>query len=300
MPQISTQDTQAFVLRLPEMIHEIHQHCGLDSLVALAGVNLHMRSSVKSYVLRFVIAKLQPFFPTHNGMLSPRIIISPIYPSEALCLFWDELHRAAGVVSGALASSIVRNDQFWPVDDLDIVVPLGSTQSIRQHIIKSGYRLHSNSKLPRTLAGPCKSYTTFNSAHHLRRITVSESEDLSVLSHILGAPHTAFMNALTPTKILSFYPSFTTAHVTLEAKHSPPDPFQYYKDMGLEFYQSVADMCQPCGIACPEVYRRVRGGRGILSFDWDSDRSSDLRPLDAHVLDWRLGSSCDNVLCTFF
>lgn len=301
MASTHTLEPPAYVFRLPEMLREIYSHCGLDVLVALAGVNSHLRSQVKSYILGLVCGQLRYFFPNHHGRyLCLYYATRCPHISTALSVFWDELHKACGVITGAVALAIVRNDQSQPTSGLAIVVPLGSSQSIRRHIIKSGYKLHSNVKLSRTLAGPCKSYTVFNSLHSLHCVTISESEDGSVLSHILGAPHTAWMNALTPTQIVSFYPYFTTANITLEAKHSPLDPVQFYGDMGLKFYQSVADLNCPCGIACPEVYRRVRGSRGVLSFDWDTERPQDLLPLASHSVDWRLGAHCINELCTFF
>lgn len=215
-------------------------------------------------------------------------------------MFWANLHNAGGVIAGALAFQLVRNSTLDETSPLDIILPHRKSYALRNLLVREGYQLELNIHPNRVDAGPCRRYALFKSKSTGRQVNVAETHGPSVLTCILGGSHTAFMNALTPTSIYSFYPSYTSSATTFGATHLPPDPVQFYRNMGLEFYPSVGDLSKPCGIACPQVYRRVRGSRGVLQFCWNDECSRDVFPLETHELDWRLGSICDNEMCTYY
>lgn len=298
---MSNLQAAAVVLNLAKLIQEVVLLLGLDSLVIFAAINRAIRARVKYYLSFVVSRELAPFFPAFEGLSTAHDVIfdcSRRHPARKT--LWAHLHSADGVISGALTSQVIRNSGFTGTPALDIIVPHRKSFTIRNFLVREGYQLKSNLRPNRVEAGPCRRYAVFKSTSTGCQANVAETNGPSVLTCILGWAHTAFMNAITPMAIYSFYPSYTSSGITLEATHSPPDPVVFYRNMGLEFYPSAGDLSQPCGIACPQVYRRVRGGRGILQFCWNDMVARDVSPLETHELDWWLGSIRDNESCTYF
>lgn len=128
-------------------------------------------------------------------------------------------------------------------------------------------------------------------------IILAESKDAYALSAVLGDTSSGLMNVIDGLDCVSFYPKLTLAGICrggdIQFKHEETR----FDEQGLDFRRNSGGGLAPCGYACANLWRAVRGARAIGSFRWGESTGIDSRILQTAPLVWRLGGTCDNIFC---
>jgi hypothetical protein len=145
-----------------------------------------------------------------------------------------------------------------------------------------------------------RSYCRFSHEASRREVMLSKSTTRSVLSIVLSAHSTVSMAAITPRRVWTFYPALTYERRVV-AGYRIPDQAEVTKlhNRGFTFSLTTARWEHMCRFACSAITRRVRGGRGIQSVEWNTSEG-ELNALTDHPFKWRLGVTCLNRCCPFF
>lgn len=208
---------------------------------------------------------------------------------------------AEAVIFASLALQSITADpcQPWVANNMNIAVPRGRVQRVREFLISQGYS-EQKKMVGWQWRMSTLSYHQFCHESSGQNIMLSESTTYSVLSVVLSARSTTSMTAITARRIWTFYPALTYERQAI-AGYRIPNQAEVTKlhDRGFMFSFTTARWERRCRSACSAVTRRVRGGRGIQSVEWNTSED-ELNLLTDHSFKWRLGVSCVNPWCPFF
>ena len=107
---------------------------------------------------------------------------------------------------------------------------------------------------------------------------------------VLSMPNTADFCVLTARSLYSFYPVTTGRRVNLllEICSGQPSTIKYM--VGLRSYETTANWLEPCGEACPAVFRLTCGLKGVSVMRLTDHRKGEPNDFDPEV--WKARLDC--------
>lgn len=175
---------------------------------------------------------------------------------------------------------------------------------------------HSTSKL--TLGSPVRTTTRFQRHRYdPLSITLIECKGWTALKPILSSASTMYMNIMSATSYISFYPELLERQQCL-VRHIDGTRMWTHVETGLDAKHGViidnVDARLPCS-ECPRLRRRVAGGRGIsgilwnmtlvrrlLKHNWDDEYMEavvEKFPAGLYGFTWQFSSHCLNLHCPY-
>ncbi|KAH6879350.1 hypothetical protein BKA70DRAFT_1239334 [Coprinopsis sp. MPI-PUGE-AT-0042] len=242
-------------LQLPdELVRYLYTWLGFPSLAAMAGVSVYHRSLLHVEVTR----RLQVLM----GLPSRK------FPANVLFAFLDVLDRGYALLAGRLARNLVR-DIIKPCPTIDLLCPTQSIRPVEEALAALGYSftgleaavfpfMEDSVCDVRVFEGPgsmvflvrCRADTAFQT--------------------LLRSSNTSLLNALSGTRVYSYYPELTRAGVGLVMKH---DPAFAVINPDIELQEANDRWAVPCGTMCPATWRKTIGDRALMRIIWRSSWS---------------------------
>lgn len=217
-------------------------------------------------------------------------------------LFWRTLEQSNAVIHGSSTLTFMLHScrQFKP-RNLNIAVPRGGSDAIVTVFRAAGYSVNKVECYPYNIGQVARCFHIINQVAR-GTILILESSTTSVLPVVLGAHHTASMNILTARNFYSFYPHFTTRHLSICGNSLP----EYESLVGLaRVGVRVVDNGRhtsyegSCGLECPNIQRRVRGMHGVGVVCWNPRGRQNI-DFAEETIKWGIGGYCYNPLCQFY
>ena len=134
-------------------------------------------------------------------------------------------------------------------------------------------------------------------------INLLVSSSGSTLPVVLSMPNTADFCVLTARSLYSFYPDTTGRRVNLFSEICSGRPSTIKYMVGLRSYETTANWLEPCGEACPAVFRLTRRLKGVSVMRLTDGKKGEPDDFDPEgtfgrgCYMWRLGTSCENPMC---
>ncbi|KAJ7036748.1 hypothetical protein C8F04DRAFT_1257628 [Mycena alexandri] len=277
----TTASAHAF-FTIPEMFLELIPRCDLNTIMALAKTSRYGRDLVKSF-----------------SAANQRELLAAFVGDANLVYFYEVLETALSGMAGSLTSGLLTPPYNQAVtDNLNILVPRGNMSIWRDFLetINLGEHMDQPGVDRKFL------HTTFS--HVGFTISLSESRDNSIFTPLIGATTTLNTTLCTAAGFYSLYPSLLSQRRALEGWF--PTPVRKAVAIGKRGYRSsfsTTSWQRPCGLACPILWRQVRGLHDVGVFNWGgykgqhSDSSGAGVPFHDNDLKWRLGDVCTNINC---
>jgi hypothetical protein len=212
------------------------------------------------------------------------------------------MHVWGAVITGSCALEMLTG-QHHLTDNLNIIVLKGSFDILHKFIqetlcywcSETATHLHD---------AFCLVVQTFAKYHRGGIcITLSESFTEHIFDVITNSPTMGDMVFMTPGGAVAFYPEFTFNGIRILNGTLKQWPIRNFvgcmKHARYIIYNSTEFLQQPCGNACPTLWRNiVDGGPGALVLEWDS-RYSVTTTMSLSHSSWRLAELCHNTACSF-
>jgi hypothetical protein len=256
-------------------------------------------------------------------------LLDPYIPVDHRPAFWAQLDAGEGGVSGSGAFWVMEASPTWIPRNLNTVVRSGAGDRLRDFLVAIGCKeRYAKSWVPlvapRAVPGrmveayPLLSlladFTWYfeSPAPLFNRITVTETQDSSVIRHLLGAKHSLQAMLLTQNTLLAFYPLASITRRTLvraggvrcSGNSGSMALSHSIRSMNLVASSSSAHD----SMLCPALLRRLRGGSGIGLFCWSRANFTDLVGLegdaytgftsDKYAFTWTW-TPCKDISCEF-
>ncbi|KAJ7019073.1 hypothetical protein C8F04DRAFT_1276715 [Mycena alexandri] len=271
------------------MFLELLPHCDLDSVMALAKTTRRGRDLIKS------------FFASNQ-----RDLLEAFVGQADIGGFYNVLEVADSGMAGAFGSGLLTppyNEAM--TNNLNVLVPRGNTFmwrdffdsiNIGEHMIQPG--------VDRKFMHTTFSHVVYVAKTEGFTISISESRDNSILTPLIGATTTLNTTVCTAAGFYSLYTNLLRQRRALEAWF--PTPVRKAVAIGRRGYRSsfsTTSWQRPCGLACPVLWRHVRGLHNVGIFNWGGynnqhhDMSEVGVPFHDTDIKWRLGDVCTNVNC---
>lgn len=114
---------------------------------------------------------------------------------------------------------------------------------------------------------------------------------------ILNGKSTILMNFISSSTIYSFYPALTRRLIAVGGLGRNASLEHRLFDLGVKFVNDMSALDEPCQIACPVVWRRIRGLPYVGQFQFDAI-IGDYGAINADKPRiWILGDHCHNNYC---
>lgn len=197
--------------------------------------------------------------------------------------------------STVLAMLQTKSEREWTPHNLNVVLPRDRATEVGLTLENQGYALASSF---RGDANAIKRTYCYVANDGRRPIILGESVDQYALTAVLGATSSALMNVLDGTNCVSFYPTLTLSGICRGGDIHHAHEVARFGEQGLHFKHHSGEWAAPCGYSCAQLWRSVRGLRGIGVFQWGPEGTQQTDIWDRAPLVWSLGGTCRNMRCT--
>jgi hypothetical protein len=185
---------------------------------------------------------------------------------------------------------------------LNIFVPRGGAGTIATFVQGIGYEEQRTPFLLFKLTATYQWKVMRTFKKRSTTIICYESIGPSLLPLVLTGPCTAVMNAITATRLYSFYPTLTLDGRGVGGRHWPVNYLvDLYAKHGVhvskpnEYVAGVA-----CSYECRRLTRRIKGDEGKVALTWNVNGVKELPDaLESEGYAWRLGGRCTNPSCQY-
>ncbi|KAJ7025251.1 hypothetical protein C8F04DRAFT_1191605 [Mycena alexandri] len=272
-----------------EMFLELLPHCDVDSVMALAKTTRYGRDLVKS------------FFAANQ-----RYLLEAFVGEADVDGFFEVLEVASSGMGGSFGSGVLTPPyRFAITRNLNILVPRGNTFMWRDFF--DSINLGEDMDQPgvdRKFMHTTFSHSVYRAKTEGFTISLSESLDNSILTPLIGATTTLNTTVCTAAGFYSLYTNLLRQRRALEGWF--PTPVRKAVAIGKRGYRSsfsTTSWQRPCGIACPVLWRHVRGLHNVGIFNWGGYKNQHMDSSEVGVpfhdtdMKWWLGDVCTNVNC---
>ncbi|KAJ7169169.1 hypothetical protein C8R43DRAFT_1121059 [Mycena crocata] len=229
--------------------------------------------------------------------------LQPFVPPDHRDNFWSLLGAGQGGVTGSTPFWVTEKCPTWRPRDLNTIVRHGGGDALRAFLRSWGCtQTDLAGRIPqvRTTASgnrPVLSYRipseycTFNwlfTTPQGTQITVTETQDASVVRHLLGSAHTLQTMLLTRNIVLAFHPQHCTTRRAVFRTGAMSSSMEVNRAMDLHILDMGVTRGNSgvasgnCGQQCLGLLRRVRGGRDIGLMRWSGHGALDEFDTDAY------------------
>ncbi|PBK59849.1 hypothetical protein ARMSODRAFT_1027138 [Armillaria solidipes] len=285
---------------IEELLALFLEHSDIISLVQLSHTNRTFRRLVRDTLTIRLRQSLLTFIPRSN-----------------LAEFFTIIDWTNACIAGSVALTTLTPACDWSPDDLNIIVPAGSTPTWESFFHNHGFERLSH--VDDVKYHRCQMGTSlvmiFCHPSLQTEVIVTQSMNDSIFAPLLTSEVSSQMNIITSSHIYCLYPALTADRVAVNAWHARPDTIvpdqpqnvtphrkQRILEQNLTLYEDGRRPDRRCGIECPLYLRSLRGLRdiGILHWGgWDgvkADTSNLIPSCDLHY-NWSLGNTCHNSRC---
>ncbi|KAJ7020409.1 hypothetical protein C8F04DRAFT_1275125 [Mycena alexandri] len=274
---------------IPELFLELLCRCDLSTVMALAKLSRYGRDLVKS------------FYASNQ-----RLMLAQFVGEADLALFYQVLETALSGMGGSFTSGLLTPPYNTTVtNNLNVLVPRGNMFMWRDFFDSINLGEHMDQPgVDRKFMHTTFSHVVYCAKTEGFTISLSESHDNSILTPLIGATTTLNTTLCTAAGFYSLYPGLLNQRRALEGWF--PTPVRKAVAIGKRGYRSsfsTTSWQRPCGLACPVLWRQVRGLHDVGIFNWGgcnnqhSDSTDVGVPFHDTALKWRLGDVCTNVNC---
>lgn len=201
-----------------------------------------------------------------------------------------------GFITGSVALAVLQANETrrWTPNNLNVALPEDRGIELADFLQEIGYE-QADTFQGRIDAVKRTYYYVTNDGR--KPITVSESKDEYAVGAVLGTATSGLMNVLDGTNCFSFYAKLTLAGICRGGDIKCPHEALRIGEQGLEYKGDSGGGLALCGYSCANLWRSVRGLRGIGTFQWGETAPLVGNACWAAPLRWRLGGTCQNIFC---
>ncbi|KAJ3971574.1 hypothetical protein EV361DRAFT_208229 [Lentinula raphanica] len=205
-------------------------------------------------------------------------------------------------IGGLFAHCVVDPTCSFIPNNLDILTPAGNGDGLRDELLRNWNctLLPGEELRRRTTTQPADRRTFYMKSPLDFKISITESEDVSLLPVMLTGYTTAECVLLGAHTFTLFYPSLVENGEVLRLPAAgqgiPVDILDEISSLWT-LLDSTENVGRPCGECCPNIWRRTLGMRRSATLNWGGFTSQLDSELISGSYQWKLDGECKNVLC---
>jgi hypothetical protein len=210
------------------------------------------------------------------------------------------LHTTGSAIGGSAALWMLLTPCIWRPQPLEIYAPKSQVTNVVNVLQLAGFGATRNLPIPRHHREFIYSRCCTSGGYPTSTAIITESTSPIVLLPLLVSSNTSQMNLVSPHEILCIYPTLTL-HQTALSFHTRGHTTNHSEcaHHNITLPDSNESWSRPCLCACPIIWRRTNGMRGMAVFLWEESKKKFLFQTvlnDTHY-SWTLGTPCKNPNC---
>jgi hypothetical protein len=214
----------------------------------------------------------------------------------------EVLNITRSAIAGLGAIWILMDPCNRHPSSMEIITPRKSSNSILEFLRQADFQATQNITVDRRHHDVIWSKKIIFNSSRTSTITLTESASSSIILPLLASRNTAQMNLVSANEILCLYPSLTLYGTALSFEgRQMKDDHTKFDAHGVVIESSNELWTKHCRFACPNIWRRTSGMRGMALFQWRHSKKLFLLENDTAQshFSWTLGNPCRNDNCLY-